>query len=707
MPDPTLAELIIRNGALFDGMEQEQRGWTRILSGRIDDPDSFDANGGKAGELGYYPLVDVHGVTQYRPCLARLRAIAMSVPPTAYVSRGAAAATAIPAAVAALDVAGWSTAGDGGAAHYRRASVQPDHAGWFRDAAGALWELDTEESRPEFFGYDAATTDDARDAAVEAANFFAYRTGRKLLLRGKKEYLVRVFRLYSGVVTDGGGSVMGSKPDNLQLHGAATIKLANGTNRNGGVVEKAEPKSRGWILRNLNIDGNRENNSFSNTSGGGSGLYLFAANDGIPITGDNDENALIDWCVIRECKGDGIFISGGLGGYNIRQFNIGKLIIRLCEGFGINSQTWTDSSIDTIAISGCGLGAWRSNSWANNHIAGVVKGFYNGWRYGSAGVAARDISQASFRLTDSGRGFWRFEAQEEYVSGFYFGNCYAFQADILADANGFPPGNTGPIAARGAQFHNCDHFQCNFMGDSFHARDATPFLQEQPLALSSSATAGVVPDGIIINATYRNQRSMAIQKSFGTATVGRVTINDNGRLDVYNGSDQEGGIALFNDRLFNRRTYLRSYVDTGDNDLLQIDVQGAGTTGKLVDFFRRVTTTGQRAIRIFRGDGTSTLDHRITAAGSAEFSLFQGARWNVGHLTLGPWHIWADGNGCLRQKSSAPSSALDGSVIGQVLTTAPATATSPGITGQIAFDYDYFYVAVGKDRWCRAPLATW
>jgi len=80
MATPTIAELLARNAQLFEGMEQEQRGWSLILSGRIDDPDSFDAAGGRAGPLGYYPLRDASGVTRYRPCLARLAAIAATVP---------------------------------------------------------------------------------------------------------------------------------------------------------------------------------------------------------------------------------------------------------------------------------------------------------------------------------------------------------------------------------------------------------------------------------------------------------------------------------------------------------------------------------------------------------------------------------------------------------------------------------------------------
>ena len=37
----------------------------------------------------------------------------------------------------------------------------------------------------------------------------------------------------------------------------------------------------------------------------------------------------------------------------------------------------------------------------------------------------------------------------------------------------------------------------------------------------------------------------------------------------------------------------------------------------------------------------------------------------------------------------------------------PATASSTGTTGQIAFDSSYFYACVATNTWVRAPLATW
>lgn len=37
----------------------------------------------------------------------------------------------------------------------------------------------------------------------------------------------------------------------------------------------------------------------------------------------------------------------------------------------------------------------------------------------------------------------------------------------------------------------------------------------------------------------------------------------------------------------------------------------------------------------------------------------------------------------------------------------PATATSAGIAGQIAFDASFVYVCIATDSWKRAALSTW
>lgn len=51
--------------------------------------------------------------------------------------------------------------------------------------------------------------------------------------------------------------------------------------------------------------------------------------------------------------------------------------------------------------------------------------------------------------------------------------------------------------------------------------------------------------------------------------------------------------------------------------------------------------------------------------------------------------------------------AIDTAIAGRAqLVAAPATATSAGVAGQIAFDATHFYVCVATNTWVRAALAT-
>lgn len=73
-----LASLIERNSALFTTYEQWANAQVMLFAGKIDDPESFNAEGGKTGALGYYPVINVSGQTMYVPSLARLQVIAAS-----------------------------------------------------------------------------------------------------------------------------------------------------------------------------------------------------------------------------------------------------------------------------------------------------------------------------------------------------------------------------------------------------------------------------------------------------------------------------------------------------------------------------------------------------------------------------------------------------------------------------------------------------
>jgi hypothetical protein len=59
------------------------------------------------------------------------------------------------------------------------------------------------------------------------------------------------------------------------------------------------------------------------------------------------------------------------------------------------------------------------------------------------------------------------------------------------------------------------------------------------------------------------------------------------------------------------------------------------------------------------------------------------------------------------ETSMPTKTATIGSIVGTISdVTAPATATSTGITGQIATDTNYIYVCVATNTWKRVAIVT-
>ncbi len=58
--------------------------------------------------------------------------------------------------------------------------------------------------------------------------------------------------------------------------------------------------------------------------------------------------------------------------------------------------------------------------------------------------------------------------------------------------------------------------------------------------------------------------------------------------------------------------------------------------------------------------------------------------------------------------SKPTKSATIASIVGTISdVTAPITASSPGVTGQVATDANYIYVCTAINTWKRVAIATW
>jgi hypothetical protein len=474
-------------------------------------------------------------------------------------------------------------------------------------------------------------------AAIDAIASALSSAGGGTLVFAAKTYLVSSLKLYTGVIYQGSARTMGDPAH------STTIKLKNGTNP-VGLVTKGSNKSSGWQLRDLLFDVNKANNT------SGHGIYLYAVNDGVPLSGDTIEDGLIQNVVVRNAKGNGLHISGDLGGYNIVRVHIDRFIARNSDGLGIYAQSVTDSVWDGIELSGCRLGAAYLTSF-NNMQLHYLKGYYNGQDM------AAGANSFSVTITNSARGTWNVETQEEWRSGIAVTNCSSFVGNFLADANGYP-GTTAQIGVMLSDVQYCD---VDVTSDSYHYADATPFLQNNPLKFQST-TANVV--GVNCRVQFQHQTLTAIQTAFGTS-VDSLVLTVNGATQLWSNSQQQ--LLTTHSADGNRRMQARSFVnaDATPGDNLQIDLLGDVLGSKWLDLFRNTNTASiQKGLRIFRGDNTGNTVHQLFGGTNAHALLCQsGGGWNTGNLGVGASRFWIDSTGVPRYKTSAPTADQDGTAL--------------------------------------------
>jgi hypothetical protein len=89
-------------------------------------------------------------------------------------------AATISSSIDYIGVAGYSAAGDGGRAHYKRVVAEPSHAGKIQSADGAWWELDEVDPNELMFGAVSGATVTAQTEGIQAMlDYCAANSGRK------------------------------------------------------------------------------------------------------------------------------------------------------------------------------------------------------------------------------------------------------------------------------------------------------------------------------------------------------------------------------------------------------------------------------------------------------------------------------------------------------------------------------------------------
>lgn len=110
----------------------------------------------------------------------------------------------------------------------------------------------------------------------------------------------------------------------------------------------------------------------------------------------------------------------------------------------------------------------------------------------------------------------------------------------------------------------------------------------------------------------------------------------------------------------------------------------------------------QEAANIKKAESRATQQARLNAS-----LAFRKAEEEIGDLTaasigLGNVDNTSDAN---KPVSTAQQTALDGKL--NTWVAVPASASSTGTAGQIAYNGTHIFVCVATNTWCRASIATW
>jgi hypothetical protein len=209
---------------------------------------------------------------------------------------------AVPADVLVVRTEGYSGAGDGGGALYKRVSAAPAHRGWFRSADGGLWELTANSPSILTFGAVGDGRLDDRVAIQAAIDFVAERGGGTVLIPAGR------FRLMTVQAPDATGPIGLWMRSGVRLQGTdrmrSVLTLADGQ-RGPGTFGRviASPDLVDASLANFTLEANRTGQGAERDATNGAAIMLGTA-------GAHVERVRIEDLIVRDANGQGIQVVG-------------------------------------------------------------------------------------------------------------------------------------------------------------------------------------------------------------------------------------------------------------------------------------------------------------------------------------------------------------------------------------------------------------
>jgi hypothetical protein len=239
---------------------------------------------------------------------------------------------------------GFSRAGDGGGATYRRVTVAPTHRGWFRSPDGSIWELDEDRVSIRAMGAVGDGRADDRAAVQGAIDYIAARGGGIVVIPPGR------FRLVMVAAPDHTGPICLWLRSTVEVRGVdrrrSILTLADGQ-RGPGTFGRivASGDLHDVALANFTLEANRAGQLAERDATNGGAIMLGTA-------GTHVERVTIEDVIVKDANGQGIQVVG-YPGRPSRNVTIRNNAIYHSSFIGIQVSHFRDILIEGNAIEDC------------------------------------------------------------------------------------------------------------------------------------------------------------------------------------------------------------------------------------------------------------------------------------------------------------------------------------------------------------------
>lgn len=348
-------------------------------------------------------------------------------------------------------------------------------------------------------------------------------------------------------------------------------------------------------------------------------------------------------------------------------------------------------------------GYWREHYVLINGVTENTS--FNTATSGAKVVAYPSANQVSYENTGPDVSVAVTAANSKWIKGTFFGN-----------ASGFAQPSPTALQINEAAIHTHPGWSTNTqpgLGNAFIMGRSSGLSFRYP-AIGWSASATYVRNRILLPGNgyqYRNLTNTGVGRSGTTQPTWPTTIG---------ATVTDGSLTWSCEQLTFPLAYNLAFTGSITSDSNQVTVANGSVLAANFQVGQTITGTGipsSTTITAISGS-TLTLSANATATNASATLTVAGNAASIGYNVQQTLELLHNGNNIYHNQidsgiagASTVQQAfklLKANVDGKAtVVSAPASATSTGTAGQIAYDSNYIYVCVAANTWVRAPLSTW